>query len=471
MVDTVLNRISAHKVLSIAAIVLQTLIVAALGKIDGYGAMCVVSVLQLIFLVSLLAFSPSQQFFVILFLIANWVFHCGQIACIANGHVDALNLDFRMYGSSSTIADAFRFYLYSQSLIALGSVLLQAERSIGVERAGEAPWPINKKLAWTLVITGVPFWLYVNLAKLTGASAEGYYGVYSLVIPAPIQAVSFFFESGLLMFLLLIGRERKGSVLFWLFSAVKVVLMSTGGRQDSVCFLAVWCLVYFGYLQKLSPLRTIVLVASVVALLYVTDAFGELRNDGFSFDAFVSYLSHVSLFDVIWDSLGEFGSAFSTLVVSMANIPTILPYGMGSTYLAGIMSIIPKLVSNFASLQTSTLFTTAIPGTDFFGGSMLGEFYYNFSWLGLVGLFVMGCILAWCQNRLNLIGRSGCSRSVWLAAVLSIFLLLFIRGYFSDMVMKLVYLCVFTWMANDLIKRLLERRVQQGIVKTGERFL
>ena len=459
--------LTSYKVLSVIAIALQTVVIATVGMFDDYGAMCVASVLQLAFLVATLAFSPCRQLFVILFLVANWIFHCGQIACVAAGHNEVLNLDFRMYGSFSTIAGAFLFYLYSQSLLALGAVFFQAGLPKKMAQDTKPSREVSQRLAWMLVATGLPFWLYVNLAKLSGAAAEGYRGVYSLVIPAPIQAVSFFFEAGLLMFLLLMGRERKGTVLFWIVVAVKVVLMSTGGRQDAVCFLAVWCLVYFGYLRKLSLSRVVVLGFAAAFLLFAIDAFGELRNDGFSFDALASYLANASFFDVFWDSLGEFGSAFSTLVVSMTNVPTVLSFGMGSTYLAGVLSVIPMLVNNFAGLKASTLFTTAIPGTTYLGGSMLGEFYYNFGWFGLVGPVLTGCILAWCQNRLNLAGQEKTDLGVWLASVLAIFLLLFVRGYFTDAVMKLAYLCVFVWAADGLLRRVDERKTGAGPLGMG----
>ncbi len=467
MTSSTNNDLTSYKVLSTTAIALQMVVIVAVGTFDGYGAMCAVSVLQLAFLVAILALSPCRQLFAVLFLAANWIFHCGQIACVAAGYNDVLNLDFRMYGSAATVAEAFSFYLYSQSLLAMGAVLFQAGPPKGASRGVKGPWEVSERLAWVLVVVGLPFWLYVNLAKLSGAAAEGYRGVYSLVIPAPIQAASFFFEAGLLMFLLLVGKERRGAVLFWVVVAVKVVLMSTGGRQDVVCFLVVWCLVYFGYLRKLSPSRVVVFGVSAVFLLFAIDAFGELRNDGFSFDALANYLANASFSDVFWDSLGEFGSAFSTLVVSMASVPSILPFGMGSTYLAGILSVIPMLVNRFAGLKASTLFTTAIPGTTFLGGSMLGEFYYNFGWFGLVGPFLVGCVLAWCQNRLNLVGREGTSLGMWLAAVFAIFLLLFVRGYFTDAAMKFVYLCVFAWAASGLLRRFDEQKTGADSPRIG----
>lgn len=127
MTSSTINDLTSYKVLSTIAIALQMVVIAIVGTFDGYGAMCAASVLQLAFLVAILAFSPCRQLFAVLFLAANWIFHCGQIACVAAGYNDVLNLDFRMYGSAATVAEAFSFYLYSQSLLTMGGRTLSGQ--------------------------------------------------------------------------------------------------------------------------------------------------------------------------------------------------------------------------------------------------------------------------------------------------------------------------------------------------------
>lgn len=149
----------------------------------------------------------------------------------------------------------------------------------------------GKAIAKCLLAVGLPFWVYVNGSKMMGAVSDAYRGVYTLVIPAPIQAAAFFFEAGLLLMLLMVGRERKGTCLFWAVVAVNVILMATGSRQYSACFLAIWCLIYFCYLKRLSVGRAAGMTLVCVCLLFAIDAFGELRTTGFSFEAFVAYLA------------------------------------------------------------------------------------------------------------------------------------------------------------------------------------
>ena len=441
------------KPLEILIILIQALLFACVSSFDGYAQMAWISSVQLMILIGILLLSPRGQSFSILFLVANWVFHCGQLICLANGNSDSLNLDIRWYGSTAEIAEAFRYYFYAQSLIASGAILFQDLTPKGNARLrfSRFSFTLNTKVAFTLFAVGLPFRLYVDSMRIMGASLSGYEGVYSLVIPSIVQAAAFYCDAACLMFLLLLGKQRKSSLLFWTVCIYKLILMSTGARQEAFCFIAVWVFLYFGYIRKLSLARLIVLIMGSLALLFAVDAFGELRTQGFSFAALQVYFTEHSVFDAAWDSLGEFGCALSTLIVSIVYVPQLVDFGMGSSYIAGLMSVVPTLVNRFAGLKASTLFTTMLPGTSFFGGSMLGELYFNFGWIGLLGTFAIGGIVAACQNSFNDYSGRDITARVWVASVMAVFLLLYIRGYFTDAVMKFVYTLLFARCSSGLI--------------------
>ena len=50
---------------------------------------------------------------------------------------------------------------------------------------------------------------------------------------------------------------------------------------------------------------------------------------------------------------------------------------------------------------------------------------------------------------------------VWVAAVVSVFLLLFIRGYFTDAIMKLVYVFLAAWIADGIVRRFSSRKTDR----------
>lgn len=450
------------KLLASFAIMAQALLFACVRPMVDYSQMAAASVLQLIFLIAVLGFSPRRQSFCILFLVADWVFYCGQFACIAVGQYGSLNLDFRLYVSPSVAERAFSFYFYAQSLISFGVVLFQGTcAKTGSKRSVIS---ITRNVSLALIAVGTPFRVYIDTMRLIGAFSSGYEGVYSLAIPSIYQAAAFFFDSGLLMLLLLYGKREKGPILFWGILVYKIVAMSTGARQEAFCFVVVWCFLYFCYVNRLSACRLAALFLGGIVLLYAIDAFGELRGQGFSFSSFQSYLSGRSPLDVVWDSLGEFGCAFTTLAVAVDRVPSLLDYGMGRSYLAGLLSVVPSLVGHFPALKASTVFTTSLPGTSYFGGSMLGELYYNFGWYGLAGSFLVGGIVSACQNGLNNLELERVGSKAWLAAVISVFMLLYIRGYFTDAIMKLVYTLLLAWIATGFDRQVHKRTTEKSSI-------
>lgn len=447
--------LSAYKLLASLVVTVQALAFACAQPMTGYSQLAASSLVQLVLLIAVLAFSPCKQSFSILFLVADWVFHCGQLVCIAAGQYSSLNLDFRWYVSPSVAAQAYAFYFYAQSLVALGVVLFQKGGATG--KAKRPLISANRNVAFMLVVMGAPFRAYVDVMRLLGASSSGYEGVYSLVIPSIIQAAAFFFDAGVLMLLLLYGKSGKGSALFWGILAYKLVAMSTGARQEAFCFIVIWCFLYYGYIRRLSAGRIAGLFIGSIVLLYAVDAFGELRAQGFSAASLQTYLSGQTLLDVVWDSLGEFGCAFTTLAVAVGEVPSLLDYGMGGSYLAGVLSVIPTLVGHFPDLKAATVFTVSLPGTDFFGGSVLGELYYNFGWFGLAGAFLVGSAVSACQNGLNGLLSGQADAKAWIAAIVSVFMLLYVRGYFTDAMMKFAYTLLVTWVATGLAEIAHER--------------
>lgn len=447
-----------YKVLALMVIGLQAVPIVCLSDVSNYNIMAVASVVQVAFLVLVLVLSPVKQPFCIVYLVVNWVFHFGQLLCVSSGHIEGVAIDFRLYGNTSINLSAFLYAFISQSLIAAGAVVgtRPDKKSKAIEGGNSIDFDFRVGLV--LFFVGLPFRLYIDASKVIAAQTLGYQGVYSLIFPATMQSVAFFCEAGALMMLLLFDDEKKRNLLFWGMCFAKIIVMSSGGRQDSFCFLIIWFLLYFVYIKALTISKGFMLAAMAILFLVLIDAYGKMRKLGFSFESFYAYLSSMSFTDVIWDSLGEFGSAFSTLVVTFTYVPKSYPFGLGLSYIAGLLSVIPGLVSHFPILKGATLYVSSLPRTTYFGGSMLGEFYYNFGWTGLAGSFVVGMLVAYCQGRFNCFNRRRNDSAVWLASILAVYLLLFVRGYFTDAVMRLVYTILAAWIVTALVRKLDSKR-------------
>lgn len=463
--------ISRYKLIAFLVIGLQMVVMLPLNLAGDYTSMACVSVCQLVFLILLINCGRNDCSLTVLFLVLNWMFYCGHIVCVGFDLEATLNLDFRQHGSDQTAFDSFRFYFMAQSLICLSAILFSGGKAAGNGgSSGAFRRFVSKESAVSLIAVGILPRLYVDISRLAGAFSSGYEGVYGLTIAAPVQALAFFFDAGIVMAMVLLGKSRKETALFYAIALMKVALMGTGARQEALCFLIVAAYLHFMVIREMTVTKVVPMIAGGIGVLLAVDVVGELRSQGLSFATTIEYLGGVSLDSVAANMLGEFGATFTTLTAVVQSVPDMMDHGYGKSFVSGILSVVPTLVSRFPSLSESAYFVTALPtDTAFFGGSFLAEFYYNFSWFGLIACVPVGAVLAYCQR-----GLSRCSyekqgyASAWWAALVFVFMLLYIRGYFIDGVMKLTYVILFVWLVCGICQHFGRKGCECGEVRLTE---
>ena len=83
----------------------------------------------------------------------------------------------------------------------------------------------------------------------------------------------------------------------------------------------------------------------------------------------------------------------------------------------------------------------------------MGELYYNFSWLGLIGSAIIGKFMGKLNLGIVLSKQHNALYGAW-CAIISTAMIMFVRGYFTDMMQKLVW----TYFIISLIYAYLKRR-------------
>lgn len=375
----------------------------------------------------------------IFFISLTWMFHCGQILLKGYDIDGTITLDFTKYAAYSSQLLAFKFYMISQVAIAIGTLAYRKNRYSQSEEEADS---LNyKDVSKWLIIIGIVPRIYIDVKKLIGGIAHGYKGVYSLYIPQFINTLGFFCDIGVSIVLFKETNIRKRRVLFLIVLIYKSIAMMTGSRQEKVAFLIIWLFIYFSRMKTVKISNVIGFILIILAGSTLIDSIGNTRSMGnFSMANLFESIKFNNSNNIFNDSLGEFGSAFSSLEIPFDQISNSNQYAYGKSYFAGLLSTIPLLVSNIPSLASETTYITKFSNTTFFGGSFLGEAYYNFSWLGMIIGFLSGYLSAFCDKyiRINNDNEMISIRSI-MAMTFSISLLLFVRGYFTDMVQKTVW--------------------------------
>lgn len=372
------------------------------------------------------------------------LFHCGQIIKKGFDIKGTVPLPFENYATQSTIQAAFSFYLISQ-VVYYTAVLINFHtdkiHTMQSEKMGKFDQLEPALCGKVLLFVGVLPRIYVDALSLIGAKTSGYEGVYSLYIPQVVQSMAFFFDAGLL-FLLLSNQKRAKKI--WLFIGIlayKCLMMATGSRQDKVAFLLIWIYLYFFVINKITFGKSFVLAAASIAGFIFISAIGAVRGGAsVGIKQALDVVQGGRLNNIIGGALGEFGASLDTLEVAIQYTPSQIPYGFGRSYLAGILSIIPLVVNQIPFLAKTVIFLHQLPNdlTFAFGGSYLGELFYNFSWFGIIGNYVVGFVNTRIHNGLIKEGKKQ-SIQKCLDAVVATAMILFVRGYFTDMVQKLAW--------------------------------
>lgn len=373
------------------------------------------------------------------------LFNCGQLIMNGFGIKGSVPLPFQRYGNAIVVKNSFFFYLFAQLFCALAISIFDLYQINNSPYKGKQSNIDNTdKLCKVFLLFGFIPRIYIDIRSLIACLNKGYAGVYTLYFPQYIQTVAFFFDVGLVLLLFFLKNEKyKKRILFICVLLYKCIMMLSGARQDKVAFLLVWFYLFFFVTASVNIWKIIFLGVCGVIGMTALSVITYTRAGGISnISTIVACLKDEVIGHMIGNIMGEFGASFDTLEIVMNFVPEFVPYGLGKSYLAGLLSVVPLLVSHISPLSKYSFFLQLIPGrvTYAMGGSFLGEFYFNFSWIGLLGCVVLGFVL----YRLYFVISNTQANNIqkaWNSIVL-IELILFVRGYFTDMVQKLVWVYI-----------------------------
>lgn len=450
------------KVKYIGIFVVFLLIVCVSIFINGqisYQQMAIISIIQLFLCVFIIKRFSGYSIisFPNILIYTSWVFHCGQIILKGLDINGDIPLDFTIYASHINQTLAYKFYILSQFFIVLG-VLLSSTNDIINSKMTRRLNP-EKSAVWLILIGIIPR-IYVDVMKLIGGIKLGYKGVYSLYIPQFVNTLAFFCDVGFIILLINSFTKKKASFVFWIMLIYKSIAMMTGSRQEKVVFLIIWLYIYYFRINKFKFHDCIKLIVLLFVGVLFINAIGDTRSENvFSLNRLLSHFSPKEVSNIIGDFMGEFGSSFSSLEIPFEQIPAKRTFAYGKSYLAGVLSIFPLLVSKIPGLSVETTYIVGFSNTAFLGGSFLGEAYYNFSWSGLLICFFVGIISSKCHIYMHYNNKGGelLIRDV-MSIVISISILLFVRGYFTDMIQKIAWVYFALIVINKGEKSFYEKR-------------
>ncbi|PRR84085.1 O-antigen polysaccharide polymerase Wzy [Clostridium vincentii] len=442
------STISSKKLIALMTyLVISTLLIIKINT-TNIDTITYLSLIQLVINIMIMKLFGFNVFSLpVLFVIFSYIFHCGQLPLItfnieADRPFDVINL----VGNSLFIKSIW-FFMSSQVFLVTGIMLSNIKKVKNIDR-NQLPASNQKTVAYrigiTLLIIGIIPRLYIDIKQFSLYLAGTYLDVYDIGVAGITDVIAYCAQIGVLM--IIIGKQdrpkfcRKVLILTLIY---EIFTMIKGGRGTQVTYILALIFIYMNLVEKIK-LKSLVtsLAFSYVGLVFINfiSATRNLTNKSVK----IMWNSFLDLFiqSPLFNALGEFGGTMISLAYSVSFMPSYTNFNYGKTYILSLLAVIPNVGGILEPARNSWIFVKNFPPgySSSLGGSYLGELYFNFGNYGIIFSLLVGILIGVTTFRIE----SSIREKNWIR--LSIYMILFpimllwTRGYFSDMVRRFAWI-------------------------------
>ena len=416
----------------------------------------------------------------LLFLLACYLFNCGQCFLFLFGFQPQGILDNKFTTETLVKTQAFLFFSFA---CFHGGALMRScmrrktridaeatDNTKGYIPEGKATFNAGLILFLMVFIPSVSLiakylsvvwhYGYLGLYQVGGATTRTY----------AVLRESFFILMASLFFLYSGSRAAKKTA--WPISVIIVILcgffffLGIRSRATMILVMTLWLWLHGRSLPKWVSLTVVSGVA--LGLLILFPVVWTMRNlpgtERFSVETLLHATALLPDNPVVM-AIREMGGTMQTLAYTIELVPAARPYGLGSSYVWALTTALPNLFFPVhpaaAHKLADWLVWTVDPGWASLGGglgySMFAEAYCNFGWFfGSIVMSLIGYLIAWpCVWWWERPGSP--LRSAYLAVIFA-FLLFFPRGESFDMVRPIVWYGGFLYVTARFILASKRRR-------------
>lgn len=409
---------------------------------------------------------------ILIFLILSYICWFGEVI------IKTLNLKY----SGTLMIDQMEEYTLNKtlfySILGYGGLFLGAIVTTQKEKVKECYDSIKDDnlrkaiiiVAIIMIIIGMPQFIINLIDKVETSMTKSYMAIYEYTASSPIENIinnlGMFFVPGII--LLMVTCKKNQFVLniagFTVF--INLVLSFIAGARGQAIGLAItffW--IYSTQIKKVTAKQMLIVIVICIIIIKsfsIISIFRVEREKNLS--TLTEAIAESEETSAVVSSLKEMGANIFSLYHTINLIPEHKDYAYGYSYFASIMAIIPSALmgghsfsngANLAGWLMETLDLSYGPGY-----TILAESYYNFGFLGVLAMIVIGIIYSKILQN-NVIG----DKKVLYGAVVGIVLyiciltfrgttLLIFRNYFYTILIPLIAINI---LKNTFKKNMLRR--------------
>lgn len=401
------------------------------------------------------------------FLLVTYVFHHGQhllglFGIEINYYHDYIMTNF----SDLDICKATFFSIFAINFLQLGMCLVLNEENESLYYSETDYKSPDESILYSLVkiifIVCILPSFYYDVTRIAQSFISSYGVAYTYGANALVLMASRFFEFSCIALFYVNRNTNKWKYIFYPkigWELIKLVFI--GNRMGPIISILAFCILKRAVIatqKRDSKIKNIlILLAGVYAMGFIS-ALRANRGNGsiikVAIDAVTSNNAFVSFFT-------ESGTSLLSQTLLFRLMPNTIQCVHGLTYINSLLILIPFSTSIFGVESSNYISVGAVLNSNWYnrglGGSIVAEVYYNFEWLGLLAMLIIGVLVCIFSNSFQHKIRDN-NKPFSIVAYTFVLeqILIYPRDYFYSIISYLnvvLYVFIAFWILKSIIKK------------------
>lgn len=386
------------------------------------------------------------------FIVMLYLFHFGQVICVAFDLNSADSVVLKQYMTNRTaVMSTLKICINCINAVFIGG-LFANNRINNTENYIDIGAENNiKHFGSVLFWISLPFRLFIDISHIIVGYSGGYLAAYSSVsVSGVIGCIASFWYVSLPLLYLAIEEEKKKKVFLWvsLFYMI-ITMMLSGSRANQMVGLVGLAIVVF--ISKERRLRfTDVVKYAILGLLvvFLISVIQETRTYGGAYliNNFSSAAKDSINNNFLFNAMNEFGSTIWTPYLVVDGVASLHPFP-GETILKSLITVVPNLFrsSVYANIQRDAVIgyilidDLSVRGI---GGSFIAEIYYDFNFTYILFAALFGCIYNSASWKVKNAVKSRAFSKMSISIPFLVFGIFWVRDSFCGFLRSLVWIAI-----------------------------
>lgn len=342
-----------------------------------------------------------------IFYLSYFVFSFGQLMLFSVGIEYARYNVLRLFPQDDIIkycvffCISTCFFLFG-ALLAIKKDIRYREQFKEILKSSNALLSATKVVAWALFIISAPVYFADLINNTILSITQGYGAIYNVSdsdsVSNIVSSLSMWCVPSLYLLLWSYKHSMFARVSITLLIVTSIIgTLIVGGRSGAVAMLLSYIFLWNAIIKKINKRKMFVMLIGLFLFFSILPIIQNYRGvTGKSIEDFWNMLAIMYDGNKIFEIIGEMGGSMAVLLRVFNLVPSIYPLHWGESYLASILAVIPSLFLGGYSFtdkaQLAGWLQHAANMSYGPGFSMHGEAYYNFGWLGIPFMLVVGWV-------------------------------------------------------------------------------